>query len=69
MVGFGNENFGKNLVILDLDGGAFLVGLVALYKEEERKGHVRTLQAGGHLESRKKVLTRNQPCWTLISDF
>ena len=69
MLGFGNENFGKNLVVLDLDGGAFLVGLVALYKEEERKDHVRTLQAGGHLESGKKVLTRNQPCWTLISDF
>ena len=36
MVGFGNENFQKNLVILDLDDGAFMVGLVALYKEEKR---------------------------------
>ena len=69
MVGFGNENFQKNLVILDLDDGAFMVGLVALYKEEKRKDHVRTLQAGGYLEGRKKVLTRNQPCWTLVSDF
>lgn len=54
MVAFGNENFGKNLAILDLDGGAFWVGLVALYKEEGRKGHMRSLQAGGHWKAGRR---------------